>query len=209
MSRFRFNFNILTGRKAFRDLKENSPLRKLLETVRSELTERETEEPDTYEFVSDGLNPVYDARFITLASGDDLDKWGETLALPRNSGEADADYRARLLIELRDFTACLTADAIKDAVESLAGVNRPGIEEIHPLAPDWPLEWWENVGNEHVTWCNWDDLVDFLLVLDSEPGGETLEDIAEKIIQTKFAPARCLIVTDSGSGYYVLQKLVD
>jgi len=206
MSRFRFNFSILTGRKAFRDLNADSPLRKLLETIRSELTERDGA---TYEFVSDGLNKVYDARFITLASGDDLDKWGETLELPRSASELDEAYRARLLTELRDFTACLTADAIKDAVESLPGISRPDIEEIHPLAPDWPLEWWENVGSEHVTWCNWDDLVDFLLVLDSAPSGETLEDIAEKIIQTKFAPARCLIVTDSGSGYYVLQKQVE
>lgn len=209
MSRFRFNFNILTNRKAFRDLRSDSPLRKLLETVRSELTERPTGSPDTYEFVSDGLNPVYDARFITLAAGDDLDTWGVTLALPRSSEESDDDYRTRLLTELRDFTACLTADAIKDAVDAIAGVNRPDIVEIHSLSPDWPLEWWEDVGNEHVTWCDWDDLVDFLLVLDSTPTADQLDEIAEAIIETKFAPARCLVVTDSGSGYYVLQKLVE
>lgn len=208
MSRFRFNFNILTGRKAFRDLKEDSPLRKLLETIRSELTERPAGEPDTYEFVADGLNPVYDARFITLASGDDLDKWGETLDLPRNASELDAAYRTRLLTELRDFTSCLTADALMDAVEAITS-ERPAIVEIWSLAPDWPLEWWENIGSEHVTWCDWTHLVDFLLVLDSEPSASELSQIAQKMTELKFAPARCLVVTVSGSGYYVLKKLVE
>jgi|GEM_PF-2486589 len=380
MGRFRYTFDVLTNRKTFRDLKESSPLRKLLETIRTELSQRETTIEDeqigtgdgtqkrfrgtlvhpgikpgslvihavvtddttetltdngdgtltsdkdgisgtidyndgdfdvtfnlapkatekvyadcTYftEFVSYGLNRTYEARFITQAWGDDLDKWGETLDLPRNSGETDPDYRTRLLTELRDFTACLTADAIKDAVEGITGVNRPDIVEIHTLAPDWPLEWWENVGSEHVTWCNWDDLVDFLVVLagtaiyiddevidtaiegqthfegnldhppvkknslfitdgveiftddgngnlngdkegsgtinydtgayvldfNSPPGEgvqiladyisfEKLEDIASAVVLTKFAPARCLIVTENVGGYYDLVRLV-
>ncbi len=382
MGRFRYTFDVLTNRKTFRDLKESSPLRKLLETVRSVLSEGYTwkdevigtgndentqftgflkhpelkpgsliitaqvgASPDVYETFTDqgdgtlksdgsppgtgtinyetgafdvtfsapplyekdvlatyvgflpacttGLNALYEARFIQYACGDDLDKWGETLDLPRNSGETDPDYRTRLLTELRDFTACLTADAIKDAVEGITGVNRPDIVEIHTLAPDWPLEWWENVGSEHVTWCNWDDLVDFLVVLagtaiyiddevidtaiegqthfegnldhppvkknslfitdgveiftddgngnlngdkegsgtinydtgayvldfNSPPGEgvqiladyisfEKLEDIASAVVLTKFAPARCLIVTENVGGYYDLVRLV-
>jgi len=208
MSRFRFKLSILTGRKLFRDLRTNSPLRALLETVSSELTERETGDPDTYEFVSDGLNPVYESRFITLASGDELDRWGETLDLRRNSGEADDDYRTRLLSELRDFTACLTADALCDAVEAITA-ERPEVIPIWSLAPDWPLEWWEDIGSENVTWCDWQHLVDFLLVLDSAPSASELSQIEGKMIELKFAPARCLIVTDSGSGYYELKKLVD
>lgn len=38
MGRFKYKFNILTDRKTFRDLKQDSPLRKLLETVSDELS---------------------------------------------------------------------------------------------------------------------------------------------------------------------------
>lgn len=206
MSRFRFKFAILTSRKLFRHLKADSPLRTLLVTIRSELSERDG---STLEFVSDGLNPVYDARFITETSGEALDKWGGTLDLARDSGESDNDYRDRLLSELRDFTASLTAEALKDKVEETLGQGNGGeIIEVWDLAPDWPLDWWEDVGNENVTWCNWGHLLDFLLVLDSAPGASDLADIAADIEAAKFAPTRCLIVTDSGSGYYNLIKMV-
>ncbi len=205
MSRFRFNFAILTGRKTFRDLRADSPLRKLLETTRSELTEREGA---TLEFVSDGLNAVYDSCFIPTASGDELDRWGETLDLPRNAAETDADYRTRLLAELRDFTACITVDALADAVEAIT-TERPEIIDVHILAPDWPLEWWEDIGNENVTWCDWLHLADFLVVLGSEPSDSELLQIAAKMSDLKLAPTRALVVTENVGGYYELKKLVE
>jgi len=205
VGRFRFNFAILTGRKTFRNLRTDSPLRLLLETVRSELTEREGA---TLEFTSDGLNAMYDAAFINTASGDELDLWGETLDLPRNASETDADYRARLLAELRDFTSCLTVDALADAVQTITS-ERPELIDVHTLAPDWPFEWWEDIGSENVTWCNWLHLADFLVVLQSEPSASELSQIAAKMEELKFAPTRCLVVTDSGSGYYELKKLVE
>ena len=207
MSRFKFNFAILTNRKTFRDLNEDSPLRALLETVRSELTEREGV---TLEFTSDGLNALYDARFITKASGDDLDKWGETLDLARTVGETDSTYRARLLDELRDFTSSLTVEAIKDKIFDITG-EQPDIVQIWSLAPDWPLEWWMHAAEpagSYVTWCNWNDLVDFLTVLDEEPGEDDLTQIVNVLEEVKFAPAMCLVVTDSGSGNFSLVRLV-
>lgn len=204
MSRFRFNFAILTGRKTFRNLRTTSPLRLLLEAIRSELTERDGA---TLEFTSDGLNSLYDAAFINTASGDELDLWGETLDLPRNASETDADYRTRLLAELRDFTSCLTVDALADAVQAITS-ERPEIINRWQEIPDWPLEWGENV--EHsVTWGNWDNLCDFLVVLDSEPSASELSQIAAKMDELKLAPTRALVVTDSGSGYYELKKLVE
>lgn len=279
MGRFRYTFDVLTNRKTFRDLKESSPLRKLLETVRSVLSEGYTwkdevigtgnddentqftgflkhpelkpgsliitaqvgASPDVYETFTDqgdgtlqsdgsppgtgtinyetgafdvtfsapplyekdvlatyvgflpdcttGLNALYDARFIQYACGDDLDKWGETLGLPRpTTGEPpqyvdDEVYRADLLAELRDFTKSLTAEAIKDAVEGVMGTGkRPEIKELYTLAPDWPIGW-DDVDAPYTTWVPWDGLVDFLVVLaptdiDDEPiatggGGQT------------------------------------
>ncbi len=302
MSRFRFNFNILTNRKTFRDLKESSPLRKLLETVRTELSKRECSMTDegigtgdgtkkrfwgslanygikpcsvsiralvsddttetftdqgngtltsnkngsgtidyndgdfdvtfnlapkdtetvsadyTYfsEFVSYGLNKVYDARFIQYACGDDLDKWGETLGLPRpTAGEppqyvADEVYRDVLLAELRDFTASLTAEAIKKRVEEIEGGigYQPEIIELYTFAPDWPIEW-DDVDAPYTTWVPWDNLVDFLLVLTSEPLPEKLEKTVSAVQETKFAPARCFIVTENLGGYYDLVRTVE
>ncbi len=302
MSRFRFNFNILTNRKTFRDLKEDSPLRKFLETIRTELSKRECSityedigtgdgtkkrfwgslanygiEPGsvsisalvsddttetftdqgngtltsnkggegtidyndgdfdvtfnlapkdtetvsadyTYfsEFVSYGLNRLYDARFIQYASSDDLDKWGETLGLPRHAtGEppqyvADEVYRDALLAELRDFTASLTAEAIKKRVEEIEGGigYAPEIIELYTFAPDWPIEW-DDVDAPYTTWVPWDDLVDFLLVLTSEPTAEQLEKTVSAVQETKFAPARCFIVTENVGGYYDLVRTVE
>ncbi|MBN2381170.1 hypothetical protein JXM67_15330 [candidate division WOR-3 bacterium] len=208
MGRFTYKFKILTNRKTFRDLKETSPLRKLLETICSELSDR----PDTPlapGFVSDGLNPYYDARFITQTSGDALDNWGETLDLDRNSGESDDDYRTRLLDELRDFTACLTVESITDRVTDTMG---PGsVVDIIPvwsLAPDWPLDWWEDVSTPNVTWCDCVHLLDFLLVLADTPTDAELVDIIADLEAIRFATTRALIVTDSGSGYYSLIKKV-
>lgn len=205
MSRFRFNFAILTNRKTFRDLRTTSPLRKILDTIRSELTEREGA---TLEFTANGLNAMYDAAFINTASGDELDLWGETLDLPRSASETDADYRTRLLAELRDFTACITVDALADAVQAITS-ERPEIIDVHALVPDWPLEWWEDIGSENVTWCDWLHLADFLVVLDSAPSASELSQIAAKMVELKLAPTRALVVTDSGSGYYELKQLVE
>ncbi len=207
MARFRYNFNILTNRKTFRDLKDDSPLRTLLETVRAELSERPTFAPDTTEFVEDGLNPVYDTRFINCASGEDLDYWGETLALPRNVSELDSAYRTRLLNELRDFTEALTAEGIKGRVYDIIN-SYPTIIEHHSLAPDWPLDWFD-VSEGWTTWAPWEELVDFLLVVPSGLTEVQIEQVAAAVADVKFAPARCLMVTDSGSGYYNLVKLVE
>ncbi|MBD3285816.1 hypothetical protein GF359_05080 [candidate division WOR-3 bacterium] len=207
MGRFKYNFNVLLNRKAFRDLKKASPLRKLLATIRDELSERSG---STFEFVSDGLNPYYDARFITHASGDVLDKWGETLDLPRNPGESDEDYRTRLLDELRDFTACLTVKSITDRVEDTMGPDKVAdITPVWSLATRWPLDWWEDTGSENVTWCNWVNLLDFLLVLTDAPSDPQLAEIISDLEAIRFATTRAYVVTDSGSGYYNLHKLID
>lgn len=206
MSRFKYRFDILTTRKTFRDLNDSSPLRKLLETVRAELSERPTVDPDTVEFASDGLNPVYDARFINYASGEDLDSWGETLELSRNAGESDDDYRTRLLNELRDFTESLTEDGVRSRVYDVIG-SYPTVIEHHTLAPDWPVDWWD-VTQNWTTWVPWEKLTDFLVVVPTGLTDSEIEQVADAIIDVKFAVSTCLMVTDSGSGYYNLVKEV-
>jgi len=209
MGRFKYGFNVLTNRKTFRDLKETSPLRKLLETIRSELSAR-PDTPSVPGFVTDGLNQYYDARFITHASGEALDMWGQTLDSGRNSGESDEDYRSRLTDELRDFTACLTEKSITDRVEDTMGPGK--VVEMIPvwsLVPRWPIDWWEDTSTPNVTWCNWVHLLDFLLVLTDAPSDTELAEIIANLEAIRFASTRAFIVTDSGSGYYNLIKKVE
>ncbi len=297
MGRFSYKFDVLTSRKTFRDLREDSPLRKLLATVRDELGKRQEEtiadeqigegtsslqkhftgylshkgvKPgtleihalvvgdttetledqgdgtlssteggsgtivystgyfdvtfytapkegaevfadyvgfySTQEFTSDGLNEVYDARFIQHASGDALDNWGQTLEFSRSAGESDEDYRERLLDELRDFTASLTVKAFKDRVIAIIGLN-PSIIPFWELAPDWPLEW-DEVSTPWTTWAPWGELVDFLLVVPSGLSDVQVNQIAQAVSDIKFAPGRSLIVTGPVSGVYSLLKEV-
>lgn len=296
MGRFSYNFDVLTNRKSFRDLVEDSPLRRLLVTVRDELDNRQEVTVDderigtgsslekhftgylsykgiepgtlsihavvvddttetledqgdgtlssteggsgtisystgyydvtfytapkdgadvyadyvgfysTIEFTSDGLNEVYDARFIQHASGDALDNWGEVLELSRAAGESDTSYRSRLLDELRDFTASLTVKAFKDRIYTVIGQN-PSIVPVWELAPDWPLEW-DEVSNPWTTWAPWDKLVDFLLVVPTGLTESQVNEIAQIVSEVKFAPGRSLIVTGPTSGVYSLLKEV-
>jgi hypothetical protein len=391
MGRFRFNFHILTNRKTFRDVNSDSPLRKLLEVIRSEIagstkfvpdedigdgdgsnkefsgtlahpgvkpgtlvihavvvgdtTETFTDKGDgtlvsddggsgtiqyetgdytvafnkapkneenvyadyvgyftTYKFTADGLNPIYDARFVSYTSGKALDYWGETLDLPRNCAgkamESDEDYCVRLLAELRDFTEALMVETVKEKVEYVLGTGKtPEVTEIWALAPDWPITWCNDDPDKvFTTWAPWDGLVDFLVILPSEEiedellgtgngtqthfegtlanppvkrktvsitdgvetftddgkgaltgdkGGEgsinydtgaysidfnsppgngieiladyaaladpseaELSQMADLLVGIKFAPARILIVDDSGGEYYILRKKV-
>lgn len=258
-----------------------------------------------YQFTADGLNPVYDVRFINYASGQALDYWGETLDLPRSytgkAMESDADYRVRLLAELRDFTEALMVETVKEKVESVLGTGKiPEVTELWVLAPDWPITWCNDDPDKvFTTWVPWDGLVDFLVVLKpgtvddevigtgedppkytftgnlsqtpvkkksitiadfsedetftddgkgnlssgeggsgtidydtgaysvtfiippengenvladyqvlADPDEEYLDDIAEFLIEVKFAPSRILIVDDSGGEYYILRKKV-
>lgn len=164
-----------------------------------------------YQFSADGLNSIYDARFINYAWGEYLDYWGETLELPRNySGnamESDASYRSRLLNELRDFTENLTEKGIRDRVNAIIG-SYPTVIEHYTLAPDWPVDW-SDASSNFSTWVPWDELVDFLLVVPTGLTASEISQIADAVTDVKFACARCLVVTDSGSGYYDLVKLVE
>lgn len=297
MGRFKYAFNVLLNRKTFRDLEEESPLRKLLSTIRSELGERLEEEIEdeeigqgtssekktfsgtlthqgvkpgsliihavvigdttetlsdnsdgtltspeggsgtidyvrgiyaitfhsapkegegvfadytgyysTKEFVSDGLNPVYDACFIPYASGEDLDSWGETLELPRSPGEVDASYRSRLLAELRDFTASLTVKAFMDRVFEIIS-QHPSIIPLWALSPDWPLGWDEE-SSPWSTWVAWNNLADFLLVVPAGLNESQINSVAQAVSNIKFGPSRSLIVTGPVSGVYTLIKEV-
>lgn len=123
------NFKILTGRYPVLKSAVGSNLRKLIGVVKTSLDNTIT-----------SIGDAYNANFIQLASGGDLDMHGETLGLKRNPGEADSDYKTRLLTEFQDIPTGLTVASLKNAVDQVMG---PGteVDEYYKSIWDWPDLW--------------------------------------------------------------------
>jgi hypothetical protein len=120
------NFKILTGRYPVLKSGVGSNLRKLMGVVKLTLDD-----------IITSINDAYDANFIQLASGNDLDLHGQTVGLPRDPGEEDDSYRSRLLTEFRDIPTGLTVASLKNAVDQVMG---PGteIDEYYKSIWEWP-----------------------------------------------------------------------
>ncbi|MBE9570052.1 MAG: hypothetical protein IMF11_05470 [Proteobacteria bacterium] len=91
------------------------------------------------DFVST-LNSVYDTRYISHSLGEDLDRWGEVLGVPRKPAENDDTYRARLLVAFRDIIDSLTVEVLKNAIEATTSATpscRVHLQEI----PYFPFLW--------------------------------------------------------------------
>ncbi len=127
-ARYNLNFKILFNRYPVLKAGSTSRLAKLMGIIRTEMQT----------FIT-SVNDVYDALFIQNVSGDILDKYGVTLDLPRNGGEHDDDYRARLLTELRDIPEGLTISALKTAVDQVMGGSCV-VDEYYSGQWQWPIE---------------------------------------------------------------------
>jgi len=66
-------------------------------------------------------NAVFWAAFPQLASGGDLDRWGEVRELKRAPGESDVVYQARILADIRTDARALTEQALLDALNDCGG----------------------------------------------------------------------------------------
>lgn len=51
--------------------------------------------------IDDDLTDTYEAQHINDATGEALDEWGTLVQTPRNTGESDASYRARIKARAR------------------------------------------------------------------------------------------------------------
>lgn len=121
MSRYAFDFKILTNRFPFKWGGTN--LAKLMQVVKEELEE----------FVEQ-LNTAFDAQTITHATGDQLDLWGKDLGVLRAAGEDDATYRARLLVAWRDLQETLVVTAYKNAITATT-VSEPVCRQHYRFIP--------------------------------------------------------------------------
>jgi|GEM_PF-5812817 len=70
---------------------------------------------------------LWEALWMVTAEGSNLDEHGVVFNLPRNEGETDTDYRARLLTVLRSRAIVGTPEAIHDAVEAALSERDCGV----------------------------------------------------------------------------------
>lgn len=94
------------------DTSEGSQFDRLLDTFASEFEVAESE-----------LEEVHLASFIETAHGRQLDKFGEFLQTPRQTGETDDHYRGRLVTQLAALTGGGTIWAIKQVCATLLKID--------------------------------------------------------------------------------------
>lgn len=124
----------LFAREPFKRVKENSVAWHILKTIENQLQAIEAK-----------LNEIKEARFIVSATSTALDHHGFKLGLPRNAGEDDDTYRARLLAAFRDVSKCLTYQSIKDAVKPHNLDQVPTIYEYHEMLAGFPFLWGDKI----------------------------------------------------------------
>lgn len=151
--------------------------------------------------LQDALNEVYDGTFITYATSTDLDAHGVDLDTPRLPAEADAAYRARLLIALRDVGAYLSHDAIEDAINTKGATYAPAITVVRIDEHDG--DWVADSTNPADTWSAGDviglsdlDLLTFSVILSRIPTHTEAKELIEELDAVKLAQARGCIARE-------------
>lgn len=125
--RYSFNFNILKNRFPFKWKGENiNNFMKAIKDVKND-------------FVTT-LNSVYDTRYISYSSGEELDRWGELLGVSREAEEDDDTYRARLLVAFRDIQDSLVIEVLKNAIKATTN-SEPSCREHYKEIPRFPFLW--------------------------------------------------------------------
>lgn len=144
------------------------------------------------------LNDVHAAAFIQSAIGDDLDEWGVKLKLPRDGGEDDETYRARLLARWQETATGLTVAAIKSAVNTKGATYAPTLEvadvqQYYKNGLDWPDDEdpWSAFGGL------WGKLELFTghLELDRIPTPAEALELRDEVYKVKPGSARVRLVT--------------
>jgi hypothetical protein len=125
-ARYNFPLNILTNRFPVLPSNADSIIRKVMNCIKASL-----------DSLTDTINDTHDARFIQCTTGDDLDKHGIILALPRTPCESDDNYCQRLLATFRSIPTGLTVGELLQDVELITG-ETDSIDEYYKSAWLWP-----------------------------------------------------------------------
>lgn len=75
---------------------------------------------------------VLDAKFVTSATDEQLDKLASIFDLTREQGESDPIYRARLQVALRAQLTSATVDEIRAVIATLLDIEETAVEIEEP-----------------------------------------------------------------------------
>lgn len=75
---------------------------------------------------------VLQSKFVTDASGEQLDRLGEIFDVDRRRGEPDSNYRARLQVALRAQLTSATVDEIREVIAVLLDIDISDVEIEEP-----------------------------------------------------------------------------
>jgi hypothetical protein len=78
--------------------------------------------------MDEDLEGIYDQHHVNSATGRDLGKIGDLVNVPRQTGESDARYRARIKARFRASTIDTTFDQFTEFVASVLSTNIDNIE---------------------------------------------------------------------------------
>ncbi|ADD07787.1 virus protein phiCh1-VP31 (plasmid) [Natrialba magadii ATCC 43099] len=93
----------------------------ILETFAAEFAELE-----------EAREQVLESKFVTDATGEQLDRLGTIFDLDRQRGEPDSNYRARLQVALRAQLTSATVDEIRDVIAVLLDIDAADVEIEEP-----------------------------------------------------------------------------
>lgn len=128
--RYSLGLRVLSGRNPVKRSPEDSILRAVMNTVKTELND-----------VVDTANIVNNAKRLTTCDTDELGKFGELLDLPRGNTESMEDYRTRLLTEFRNIPEGITEQSLYDAVLAITDPDEPVIVEWRDYPWLWPPDY--------------------------------------------------------------------
>ena len=74
------------------------------------------------------ISKAQDAHHVDLAAGQSLDSLGDLLQAPRQTGEADAHYRARLKTQLQRSIGSATIPDVKEIAAMILGVSQGRVQ---------------------------------------------------------------------------------
>jgi hypothetical protein len=80
--------------------------------------------------IDDNLGQVYDAHHINTATGKELEQYGKLVNTPRQSGEPDAKYRARIKAEFAQSQADTDFNSFVQFCSSILNTSEENIEFI-------------------------------------------------------------------------------
>ena len=155
------------------------------------------------------LNYVYNAEFLTAATGEALDFWGEVYGVARDDGEDDTTYRNRIMRSINKDRYVLTTAAIRQRIVDLSDLKDVNVIELYRRFYDWQngITWGEKREISSI-FGKYEDVLKLLIIIPYGLNDIILDKVSQAIIETVLSPAEVLIVSGNDVSTYNLERRV-